>query len=69
MTDSPGPLAPREREVLQLLAEGVSVAAVAEQLSLTPYTVRSYLKLIHAKLDVLKTEAAVAVALRQGWIE
>ena len=68
MTDRTCPLSPRELEILQLLTEGLSRPELAERLGIGAGTVRSHLRTVYAKLGVLKTEAAVAVALRHGWI-
>ena len=69
MTEQRVPLAPGELAVLQLVAEGLSSAEVAERLGITTGTTNNFLRLIHAKLGVKKTHVAVAVALRHGWIE
>ncbi|MCI0711707.1 MAG: LuxR C-terminal-related transcriptional regulator, partial [Chloroflexi bacterium] len=52
----------REREVLALLADGLSNQAIAERLSLSLHTVAWYLKAIFHKLDVKRRTHAVAVA-------
>ncbi|GAB3254440.1 helix-turn-helix transcriptional regulator [Nocardioides dilutus] len=53
-------LTDREDEVLQLLHEGVSVRAIAEESEVTEATVRSQVKSILRKLDVNSQMAAVA---------
>ena len=58
----------REREVLQALAEGLSVAEVAERLVLSPHTVRSHLKTAMRKLGAHSTMEAVMFAAREGAI-
>lgn len=62
-------LTPREREVLQLAADGLSAAAIAAELSLSVGTVKSHLENVHAKLGVSNRAAAVASALRLGAID
>jgi DNA-binding NarL/FixJ family response regulator len=53
-------LSKRETEVLDLLAEGVGNKEIADRLSLSTETVRSYLKTIYDKLHVRsRTEAAL----------
>ncbi len=57
-----GPLAslsPREREFLELVAEGLTNAQIADRLSVTEHTVKFHLQNIFQKLDVAnRTEAA-----------
>jgi PAS domain S-box-containing protein len=57
-------LTPRERDVLQLLTEGLDGKAIAEQLYLSPATVRNHIQHILAKLGVHSRVEAVALALR-----
>jgi DNA-binding CsgD family transcriptional regulator len=59
-------LTPREREVLRLIADGLSDRAVAAALSVGPGTVRSHLTSAYGKLGVGSRTAAVAAARRQG---
>lgn len=58
------PLTPREREVLELVGEGMTNAQVAQSLWLSPGTVRRHLENAFAKLGVHTRTAAVA-RLRQ----
>jgi DNA-binding NarL/FixJ family response regulator len=53
-------LTPREREVLQLMYAGSSVAQIAEMLDVAPATVRSQVKSVLRKLAVNNQLAAVA---------
>ncbi len=46
------PLSPREKEILALLLDGERVPAIAEQLHISPHTVRNHLKSMYRKLDV-----------------
>ena len=57
-------LTPRERDVLQLLTEGLDGAAIAQKLFLSPATVRNHIQHILAKLGVHSRVEAVALALR-----
>ena len=59
-------LSPREREVLLLTADGHSSVEIAEQLHLSPTTVKSHLQSLYQKLGVSDRAAAVAAAMRQG---
>jgi DNA-binding CsgD family transcriptional regulator len=60
-----GPLSNREREVLELLAEGLSGAEIAEKLFLSPETVRTHIRNAMAKLGASTRSHAVALALTQ----
>jgi ATP/maltotriose-dependent transcriptional regulator MalT len=62
------PLTPRERELLQLAAEGVSGPTIAERLVLSPATVKTHFSNIYEKLDVPGRPAAVAKGMRLGLI-
>lgn len=57
-------LSPRQREVLSLLASGVTARGIAAQLGLSEATVRNHIRAILAKLDCHSQLEAVAVALR-----
>jgi DNA-binding NarL/FixJ family response regulator len=62
------PLTAREREVLQLVAEGRSSKEIAETLSLSTKTVDSYRSRIMQKLEIHDVAGLVRYALRQGLI-
>ena len=62
-------LTPRETEILQLIARGLSNRAAAETLGLSRATVRTHLEHIYAKLDVSNRTEAVTEAIRRGLIE
>jgi len=57
-------LSPREREVLQLVAEGRSSAEIAESLSLSPKTVDTYRSRLMRKLDISDVPGLVKFALQ-----
>lgn len=61
-------LSAREREVLQLLADGHTTEAAGRQLYLSPATVRSYAENAMHKLEARNRVQAVANALRLGLI-
>lgn len=44
-------LSPREREVVQLLRDGLTTGAMAERLSISPHTVRDHLKNLYKKTN------------------
>jgi NarL family two-component system response regulator LiaR len=56
----------REREVLSLMAEGMSNSAIAETLVVSMSTVKFHVSSILAKLGVESRTEAVALALREG---
>ncbi|WP_037610309.1 response regulator [Streptacidiphilus rugosus] len=62
-------LSERERQVLELFAQGKSVPDVAAELFLAPSTVKSHVQHLYAKLGVSDRAAAVAEALRRGLLE
>jgi NarL family two-component system response regulator LiaR len=62
-------LTPRELEVLQLLAEGQSNTAIAEQLVLSEKTVRGYTSNILSKLQMEDRTQAAVFAWQQGLMQ
>jgi DNA-binding NarL/FixJ family response regulator len=63
------PLAPRERQVLQLVAEGKTSKEIAVLLNLTVKTAESYRARVMEKLDVHETASLVRYAIRHGIID
>jgi DNA-binding NarL/FixJ family response regulator len=63
------PLSEREREILQLLAEGYHTEEVARRIGLSAETVKSDTKRAILKLEADTRVHAVAIALRQAIIE
>jgi two-component system nitrate/nitrite response regulator NarL len=61
-------LSAREREVLRLTSEGLSAREIASKLFLSPATVKTHLQHTYAKLEVSDRAAAVAEAIRRGFI-
>jgi DNA-binding NarL/FixJ family response regulator len=61
-------LTPREREVLELLAEGLRVKEIAERLTLSPATVHTHVRNAIAKLEVDTRTEAVALAVRFSYL-
>ena len=59
-------LTEREREVLGLLAEGLSNAAIAKQLTVSVHTVRNHIANLSAKLGAHSKLEALSIAVRDG---
>jgi DNA-binding NarL/FixJ family response regulator len=59
----------REREILQLLADGMSNQDVAAKLYISQETVKSHVRHILAKLEADTRTQAVAIALREAIID
>ncbi len=62
-------LTAREREILQLLADGMSNAEVATKLFISQETVKSHVRHILTKLEADTRTHAVAIALRESIID
>jgi DNA-binding NarL/FixJ family response regulator len=62
-------LTAREREILQLLADGMSNADVADKLFISQETVKSHVRHILTKLEADTRTHAVAIALREAIID
>jgi DNA-binding NarL/FixJ family response regulator len=65
---SRGILTKRQREILQLLADGESTGVAARQLGLSEETVKTHMKNTLARLDAKNRSHAVAIALRESLI-
>ncbi|MCB9631138.1 MAG: response regulator transcription factor [Sandaracinus sp.] len=63
------PLSPRELEVLQLIAKGLSSKEAAEQLQISPTTVDTYRRRIATKLGSRSRAALVRYALAHGMLD
>ena len=59
-------LSDREREVLQLLAEGLTVKEIADQLSISVNTVHTHRQHIMEKLDLHSVAELTKYAIREG---
>lgn len=62
-------LAPREREILQFVAKGLTKQQVAEELKISPHSVSGYLRRAFEKLHVHSLPAAVSAAIRRGLLD
>jgi two-component system, NarL family, nitrate/nitrite response regulator NarL len=59
-------LSRRERELLELAAGGLTTAAIAERLYLSPNTVKTYWQRLYEKLGATDRASALAEAIRRG---
>jgi DNA-binding NarL/FixJ family response regulator len=62
------PLSDREKEILQLIAKGVSNSEAARLLNLSKATIRTHLEHIYRKLEVTNRVEAVTEGIRKGLI-
>jgi DNA-binding NarL/FixJ family response regulator len=60
------PLSPREREVLQLVADGKSTKQVAQQLTVSVKTIETHRQNIMAKLNLFSVAELTKYAIRRG---
>ncbi len=60
---------PRERQILQLLAEGLTMRQVARRLAISPRTVETHVAKLYRKLDVRTRVQAIARAASIGLID
>jgi DNA-binding NarL/FixJ family response regulator len=63
------PLSKREREILQLVANGATTKEVARDLGISPHTVKTHLERIFEKLGANDRAQAVAIAIRTGLVQ
>lgn len=59
-------LTPRERDILELLAQGLTNTAIAEKLVLSPKTIRNQVSNIFSKLQVASRSEAIVKAREAG---
>lgn len=59
----------REREVLQLMAEGKSNRAIGEFLFISEKTVKNHVSSILQKLSVQDRTQAVVISIKNGWVK
>jgi DNA-binding NarL/FixJ family response regulator len=61
-------LTPRQREILQLIAEGMALKEIARLLNLSVKTVETHRTLLMQRLDIHETAGLVRYAMRHGMI-
>ena len=62
-------LSPRERETLQLAAEGLSVKEIGVRLGVSEHGAKIHLRHLYEKLDVSDRTAAILSAIRRGLLQ
>ena len=67
-TDKQKALSKREREIMDLLAHGLTGEQVAERLFLSPETIKTHIRNAMSKLEANTRVHAIAIALRDGFI-
>ena len=68
MAERGEPLTDREREVLELVATGITNREVAQQLYISINTVKVHLRNIYTKLAADSRTEATMIAVREGWV-
>jgi DNA-binding CsgD family transcriptional regulator len=64
-----GPLSPREREVLRLIAAGAGSREVAEELTISPLTAKTHVEHALRKLGARNRAHAIALAMQRQLID
>jgi PAS domain S-box-containing protein len=64
----PSKLTPREREILQMIADGLTDREIAGRLTLSPATARTHARNLIGKLGAHTRAQAVAIGIRRGEI-
>ncbi|WP_227937950.1 response regulator transcription factor [Alkalihalobacillus deserti] len=67
--DNKNPLTKREKQVMELIADGKSTNEIAKELYLTNGTVRNYISVILDKLDVSNRIEAISRFKEKGWFK
>jgi len=68
MAEHGEPLTDREREVLELVATGITNREVAQELFISVNTVKVHLRNVYTKLGADSRTEATIIAVREGWI-
>ena len=67
-SQSSGTLSPRQREVLSLVAQGLSTKEIARQLGISGKTVETHRTQLMARLDIHEVAGLVRYAIKAGFI-
>jgi len=68
MSEYGEPLTEREKEILQMVATGVTNREVAFRLSISVNTVKVHLRNVYNKLGAESRTEATVIAVREGWV-
>lgn len=68
MTGDKRQLTPKQREALQLYANGLGRDAIGQKMNISPETVKNHLARARYKLGALTSANAVKIAVREGLI-
>ncbi|MGD2104283.1 MAG: LuxR C-terminal-related transcriptional regulator [Anaerolineae bacterium] len=68
MAERGEPLTEREREVLELVATGITNREVAQKLFISVNTVKVHLRNVYSKLGADSRTEATMIAVREGWV-
>jgi DNA-binding NarL/FixJ family response regulator len=60
-------LSVREREILQLVVEGLDYRRIGERLFISPHTARTHIGTIYKKLHITSKAQAINLAHQKGW--
>jgi DNA-binding NarL/FixJ family response regulator len=66
---STGLLSQRERQVLSLMRDGISLPGIADRLSVSEATVKTYVARLYTKLRVKNRSQALMAAVNQGLLD
>jgi DNA-binding NarL/FixJ family response regulator len=66
--DAHGPLTERQRDILRLVADGLSNREVGEQVHLSEFTIKSYIEDLLKQLGARNRVHAAILATRRGWL-
>ncbi len=69
MAERGEPLTDREREVLELVATGITNREVAQKLFISVNTVKVHLRNVYTKLGADSRTEATMIAVREGWVD
>ena len=67
--DTPCPLSPRERDVMKLASQGLTLQEIGEKLFLSYGTVRNYMSEAIGKLGANTRIEAIDIARSKGWLD
>jgi DNA-binding NarL/FixJ family response regulator len=67
-TEEPSPLTPRDRAMLECIAQGNTNEQIARELGYSVSTVKAHLGTLYEKVGASDRASALAVCLRRGWI-